>query len=73
MALKPLPRFYNPGWREKHNSFVDTAKCSSSKILLIGDSIVSDLTRYSRLWSKDFEPFDTLNFGSPGDCVENVL
>ena len=73
MALKLLPRFYKPGWRENHSSFVDTAKCSSSKILLIGDSIVSGLTRYSRVWSKYFEPFDTLNFGSPGDCVENVL
>ena len=73
MALKPLPRFYKPGWREKHNSFVDNAKCTSSRILLIGDSIVSGLTRYSRVWSKYFEPLNALNFGSPGDCVENVL
>ena len=73
MALKPLPRFYKPRGREKHNSFVDTAKCTSSRILLTGDSIVSDLTRYSRVWSKYFEPLNALNFGSPGDCVENVL
>ena len=40
---------------------------------MISDSIVSGLTRYSRVWSKYFEPLNTLNFGSPGDCVENVL
>ena len=60
IALKPLPRFYKPGWHEKHNSFVDTAKCTSSRILLIDDSIVSGLTRYSRVWSKYFELLNTL-------------
>ena len=73
MGLKPLPRFYKPGWFDQHKSFVDTAKSSSSNVLLIGDSIVSGLLRYSRVWSKYFEPYDALNFGSPGDCVENVM
>ena len=73
MGLKPLPRLYKPGWFDQHKSFVDTAKCSSSKVLLIGDSIVSGLSRYDRVWSKYFEPYDALNCGSPGDCVENVL
>ena len=36
-------------------------------------TIVSGLTRYFRVWSKYFEPFNTLNFGSPGDYAENVL
>ena len=48
-------------------------KSSSSNVLLIGDSIVSGLSRYSKVWSKYFEPYDALNFGSPGDCVENVM
>ena len=60
MGLKPLPRFYKPGWFDQH-------------VLLIDDSIVSGLSRYSRVWSKYFEPYDVLNFGSPGDCVEKVM
>ena len=51
MAMKPLPRFYKPGWNEKQKSFVDTVKCSFSKTVLIGDSIVSSLTRYHMIWS----------------------
>ena len=50
MPLKPLPSFYKPGWNEKQKSFVDTVKCSFSKIFLIGDSIVSSLTRYPIIW-----------------------
>ena len=73
MGLKPLPRFYKPGWFDRHKSFVDIAKSSSSNVLLIGDCIVSGLLKYSRVWSKYFEPYDALNFGSPGDCVENVM
>ena len=59
MALKPLPRFYKQGWNEKQKSFVDTVKCSFSKIVLIGDSIVSSLTRYSMIW------LSTLNHMTP--------
>ena len=59
MALKPLPRFSKPGWNEKQKSFVDTAKCSFSKIVLIGDSIVSSLTRYPMIW------LSTLNYTTP--------
>ena len=59
MALKPLPRFYEPICNEKQKSFTDTVKCSFSKILLIGDSIVSSLTRYPMTW------FSTLNHMTP--------
>ena len=61
MALKPLPtcRFYKPICNEKQKSFIDTVKYSFSKILLIGDSIVSSLTRYPVIW------VSTLNHMTP--------
>ena len=73
MALKPLPTcgFYNPICNEKQKSFINTVKCSFSKILLIGDSVVSSLTRYPMIWLNTYmvEPHDTFNFGSSGDSL----
>ena len=59
MALKPLPRFYKSICNEKQKSLTDTVKCYFSKILLIGDSIVSSLTRYPMIW------LSTLNHMTP--------
>ena len=59
MTLKPLPRFHKPGWNENQTLFVDTVKCSFSKIVLIGDSIISSLTRYPMTW------LSTLNHLTP--------
>ena len=59
MALQPPPRFYKPICNEKQKSFIDTVKCSCSKILLIGDSVVSSLTRYPMIW------LSTLNHMTP--------
>ena len=64
-----MPRFFKPGWNEKQKSFVYAVKCSFSKIVLIGDSIVSSLTRYPMIWVEYYEPYDTFNFGSSGDCI----
>ena len=43
----------------KAKSFVDTVKGSFSKIVLIGDPIVSSLTRYPMIW------LSTLNHVTP--------
>ena len=46
---------------------------SSSKILLIGDSIISNLGRYPKIWKKYFSSNNTLNFGISGDKNQHVL
>ena len=43
------------------------------EILLIGDSVVSGLSRYRKVWSKYFEPLQALNFSMGGDRTQNVL
>ena len=53
--------------------FVDIAANTKQEILLIGDSIVSGLSRYRKVWSKYFEPLQALNFGIGGDRTQNVL
>ena len=40
---------------------------SSAKILLIGDSIISNLGRCSEIWKNRFSHHNTFNFGIPGD------
>ena len=73
MASKPIPRKSKPGWEEQHKMFVDIAANTKQEILLIGDSIVSGLSRYQKVWSKYFEPLQALNFGIGGDRTQNVL
>ena len=45
---------------------------SSSKILLIGDSIISNLCRYPEIWKKYFSSNNTLYFRIPGDKIQHV-
>ena len=73
MASKPIPRKSKPGWEEQHKMFVDIAANTKQEILLIGDSIISGLSRYRKVWSKYFEPLQDLNFGIGGDRTQNVL
>ena len=53
--------------------FVDIVANANQEILLIGDSIVSGLSRCRKVWSKYFEPHRALNFGIGGDRTQNVL
>ena len=73
MASKPIQRNSKPGWEEQHQMFVDIAANTKQELLLIGDSIVSELSRYGKVWSKYFEPLQALNFGIGGDRTQNVL
>ena len=44
-----------------------------SKIVLIGDSLISNISRYHDVWSEYFSKHNTLNFGIPGDKIQNLL
>ena len=46
---------------------------SLSNILLIGDSLISNITRYEDVWSEYFSKYNALNFGIPGDAIQNLL
>ena len=41
--------------------------------LLIGDSIIAGLSRYSNIWNRYFKPFNAINCGIGGDRVQNIL
>ena len=60
------------GWNLQHEKNLLSVRISHAKIVLIGDSIVNGLSRYSNVW-KYFTEIDTLNLGMKGDRVQHVL
>ena len=69
MASKPIPRSYKQEWENQHKSYVS----SKSPVVLMGDSIISGLCRYRKIWSEFFYPVKALNFGIRGDRTQHVL
>ena len=72
-SLSPTPRNGKHGWYDqfqKHNLLLNNSK---AKILLVGDSLVSNLSRYPKIWRKYFMNHGALNFGIAGDKAQNVL
>ena len=48
-------------------------KDSKPNNLLLGDSILESLSRYTNMWNKYLAPLNTLNLGIRGDHIKNVL
>ena len=51
-ASSPMGRDNKHGWYVEHEKFVAIAAGSLSSVLLVGDSLVNELARYHRVWSK---------------------
>lgn len=62
-----------PGWYSEHEKHLEISRTSSAGVLLIGDSLISGLARYPRIWNKYFSPLKALNFGIGGDRTQHVL
>ena len=52
----PTSRTGKPGWYNKFRDQNSLLNQSSEKILLIADSVISNLGRYSEIWEKTFFP-----------------
>ena len=71
--LSPSPRTGIHGWYDqfrKHNLLLNKSK---AKLLTIGDSLVSNLSRYPKIWRKNFSNHGALNFAIARDKAQNVL
>ena len=73
MCITPLPRFQKINWLNKHNKLCNDIMVSNYSTLLIGDSLIAGLSRYSDIWKRYFESCNSINCGIGGDRVENVL
>ena len=72
MTTIPLVRPLKAKWFQMHcKHFLLNSK--SFKSILIGDSLMAGLHRYSKIWNNFFKPIDALNCGIGGDKVQNVL
>ena len=69
----PAPRSSKIGWYEKFREQNFLINNSPSDILLIRDSLISNISRYQDVWSEHFSKHNTLNFGIPGDKIQNLL
>ena len=72
-SLSPTPRNGKHGWYDqfqKHNLLLNNSK---AKMLIVGDSLVSNLSRYPEIWRKHFINHGAFNFVIAGDKAQNVL
>ena len=72
MASIPSERFYNNNWLKIHQNHCFQVKQENINSIIIGDSIVAGLTRYTNVWNNLFGN-RFINLGISGDRVENVL
>ena len=68
-----VPRNGKLGWYEEFKQHNFSLQQSPTKILLIGDSLISNWSRYPDVWKNYFSIHNTLNFGIPGDKIQNML
>ena len=61
-SLFPTPRNGKHGWYN-----------SKAKMLIAADSLISNLSRYPKIWRKYFINHWALNFGIAGNNAQNVL
>ena len=62
-----------PGWFGRHVSTYQQANKQQAEVVLLGDSIVANLARFSDVWDQHLAPLNVTNCGIPGDHVLNVL
>ena len=72
MALILSERFYNNNWLKIHQNHCFQVKQENINSIIIGDSIMAGLTRYTNIWNNLFGN-RLINLGISGDRVENVL
>ena len=69
----PVPTNGNLGWYGKFKQHNCLLQESPAKVILIGDSLISNLNRYPDVWKNYFSIHNTLNFGIQGVKIQNIL
>ena len=70
-AAVPASRDNKPGWYKLQRKHASEVYKTSSNTIIIGDSIVAGLNRYSQVWENFFT--NTINLGIGGDKIQHVL
>lgn len=70
MYIAPLPRFSNVNWLNFHNNYCNSETISNYSTMLIGDSMITGLTRFTNIWKKYFRSLNAINSGVSGDKLK---
>ena len=69
----PVPTNGNLGWYGKFKQHNCLLQESPAKVILIGDSLISNLNRYPDVWKNYFSIHNTLNFWIQGNKIQSIL
>ena len=74
MSCRPEDRCNNkPGWYKQHIQSANRAIKERAEVVLLGDSLVANLSRYPCVYDQHLSPLNTVNCGIGGDRAQNVL
>ena len=73
MTTIPLAHPLEAKWFQMHCEHCFLLNNKSFKSIFIGDSLMTGLLCYCKIWNNFFKPIDVLNCGIGGDKVQNVL
>ena len=71
MTAIPTARHSKTNWMNTHVKHCSRLNDKSFDTILIVDSLIAGLARYSKVWNKFFKPLNAFNCGIGGDN-ENV-
>ena len=72
-SLSPPPGNGKHEWYDQFQMHAFLLNNAKAKILVVGDSLVSNLSCYPKTWRKYFINHGALNFGIAGDKAQNIL
>ena len=61
------------GWYASHTKQMKNIIKNQAKVILLGDSLVANLSRYPSVWDRHLGPHNVVNCGIGGDHTQNVL
>ena len=70
---KPVFRETKLGWYGLHRTHANTIVRNQAKVVLLGASLVRNLSRYPSVWGRHLEDFNAVNCGIGGDRTQHVL
>ena len=73
MTTIPLSRFFKTNWLNSHRNQCSKLSRNYYETIIIGDSIVAELSRYQSVWAKFLQPLRALHCRIGGDKVRHVL
>ena len=71
--IKPSFRDTKLGWYASHRGHINNIIRGQAKVILLGDSLVANLSRYPSVWDHYLKPLNAVNCGIGGDRTQHAL